>query len=349
MRWLPASGPHFDWPDAPDVAAPAPRGSDMAAVRPGQEPSRPKVERPPPAGGWSWGVACSLGLHLAALTAVLVWPTPVAETPPPESVTVEIIVEAPAPAIREAPPPPPAVAEAPLQPVEQESPLFWRGPPSRRSPRRRRLPSSKRRRSPKCLPGRWRKRLRRLWRRRSRLRPLRRRRFLRRRSSQRPLQSRHAAGPKAGAARARKGALGGAGTRPGGIEADQASPDGAASRRACRFERRGGGLSKRRARPNFRAEALPGSGARTGAARRRCDPFLDRRIGAGRRPLAFPIRRRSDPRRGSFGDGSPSQSLSSASGGSAAKFLGAPQLQSPIDVEASRRLRKATGQGGRNE
>ena len=127
--WLPASAPHFDWPDAPDVAAPAPRGFDMAAVRPGQEQSRPKVERPALAGGWSWGVACSLGLHVAALMALLVWPTPVAETPAPEPVTVEIIVEAPAPVIREAPPPPPAVAEAPSPPVEQMSPPAVSTPP----------------------------------------------------------------------------------------------------------------------------------------------------------------------------------------------------------------------------
>ena len=115
---LPAFGPHFDRPDAPDVAAPAPGGL-AAAVRPGRERSRPRFERPPIAKGWSCGVACSLGLHVGALTALLFWPTPVAETPPPESVTVEIIAEAPAPAIREAPPPPPAVAEAPLQPIEQ--------------------------------------------------------------------------------------------------------------------------------------------------------------------------------------------------------------------------------------
>ena len=121
MERLPASGPCLDWQDVSGVPAPAPRGFDMAAIRPGEERLRRKVERPPLAGGWSWGVVFSLGLHVAALTALLLWATPVAETPPPEPVTVEIVVDAPAPAISEAPSHPAALAEAPLQPVEEQS------------------------------------------------------------------------------------------------------------------------------------------------------------------------------------------------------------------------------------
>jgi protein TonB len=88
----------------------------MAAIR-------PRLEQPPPtpeaarARGF-WGAVVSAGLHGAALTALLIWATPVAEPPSPEPVTVEIIADVPTPTVREAQPPsepapPPPVAEAP--------------------------------------------------------------------------------------------------------------------------------------------------------------------------------------------------------------------------------------------
>jgi protein TonB len=129
VSWIPT------WePDAPTLAATAPGSFDMAAIR-------PRLEQPPPTPEASrarrlWGAATSAGLHGAALAALLTWATPVAEPPPPEPVTVEIVADVPTPAVREAQPPsepapspaaPPPVAEAP--PPVAQPPVAEPAPP----------------------------------------------------------------------------------------------------------------------------------------------------------------------------------------------------------------------------
>jgi protein TonB len=107
-------------PEAPRQAAFEPGGFGMAAIG-------PRLEQPPPPPEASrasrfWGAVVSAGLHGAALMALLIWATPVAEPPSPEPVTIEIVADVPTPTVRAvqppsapAPPPasPPPVAEAP--------------------------------------------------------------------------------------------------------------------------------------------------------------------------------------------------------------------------------------------
>jgi len=111
-------------PDAWDASA---MSIDLASIRPAREADR--VLRP--ARG-PWGVAFSFAAHLAVFAALLTWATPVAETPAPEPITVEIVVEQPAaevptppgvqpsappavePPVAVEPPPPPAVAPPPV-------------------------------------------------------------------------------------------------------------------------------------------------------------------------------------------------------------------------------------------
>jgi protein TonB len=114
------------WASEASGCAAAPAGFDMAAIRPHLVQLPPTSEASARTGG-SWGAVISTALHGGALTALLIWATPVAEPPSPELVTVEIVADVPTPTVHEAQPPsepahpaaaPPPVAEA-LPPVAQ--------------------------------------------------------------------------------------------------------------------------------------------------------------------------------------------------------------------------------------
>ena len=117
-------------PDAWDASA---MSIDLASIRPAREADR--VLRP--ARG-PWGVAFSFAAHLAVFAALLTWATPVAETPAPEPITVEIVVEQPAaevptpPGVQPSPPPavePPVAVEPPPPPAVAPPPVVAPPPP----------------------------------------------------------------------------------------------------------------------------------------------------------------------------------------------------------------------------
>jgi protein TonB len=101
------------------VAAGGAARLDIASIRPAQASWPPVAERPA-ARSESWGAAVSFGLHGAALLALLVWSTPLAETPPPEIVTVEIVNAPPSTAPENVPPP---SEIAPAAPVDAAAPV----------------------------------------------------------------------------------------------------------------------------------------------------------------------------------------------------------------------------------
>ena len=132
------------------LAASASGGFDMAAIRPARElPAFAANERSPLARSRSWDAAISAALHVAALAALLTWPTPVTETAAPEPVTIEIVADTPSRPVRQSevapapptptvvePPPvvapsPPPVAEAPPPPpvAEPSPPPVAEAPP----------------------------------------------------------------------------------------------------------------------------------------------------------------------------------------------------------------------------
>jgi len=129
----PALWRYLETPVTAGVGAIPRGGFDIAAIRPGFMRAPPNAEGARPARFWTWPLALSFSLHVAALGAILAWPLPAPDAAPPEAVAVEIVVEtpSPAPAVDSPPPtiaphaadeattlspplpPPPAVVEAP--------------------------------------------------------------------------------------------------------------------------------------------------------------------------------------------------------------------------------------------
>jgi len=105
------------------VAASLPGGFDIGTIRPGSGREPPTRGVAGAARFWASAVVVSLGVHAAALIAMLIWPHSPPEAPPPEATSVEIVMDEappPKPDTAQSSPTPPALVEAP--PVVEAAP-----------------------------------------------------------------------------------------------------------------------------------------------------------------------------------------------------------------------------------